>query len=108
MKQFLEDRDKKSISNIKFNPQEIERTKFRLAEKKLPNFNYSRSLKYDPWEALKFRKSAWNNKKYNLDTPFDILQEALIEDRISKGFRLDQVRARVEGKMKLALVSTKH
>ena len=81
MKRFLAARYQQSISNIVFTPQEIERQKYKHAKRRLPNFSFSRSLNFDPWEATQFRKNFLNGKKYNLDTPLFVLKEALMKDR---------------------------
>ena len=55
----------------------------------LPSYSESRSLKYDPWESFKAIQRAWNNEKYTVDTPLTVLRDALIEERVKKGYVFD-------------------
>ena len=90
-----------------FTPQEIERQKDKHAKRRLPNFSFSRSLNFDPWEAIQYRKNFLNGKKYNLDTPLFVLKEALMKDRQRKGFNPKFVQPKVEAKIQLAMNDTK-
>ena len=65
-------------------------------------------MNYDVGEALKFRKSAWNNKKYNLDTPIYILEDALMEDRLKKDLNEEFGIQKVTKKFELAKKDRRH
>ena len=96
IKKFNEKRYQESISNLKkFSPQDIESRKYHKAHK-LPSFKESNSLAHDPWESYKAIKRAWNNEKYSENTPLYMLKEALLDERVRRGFYRETEKPKVE------------
>ena len=57
---------------------------------------------------MKFRKDTLNHKKYNIDTPINILKEALLEDKLRKGNKKEHITNLIEQKIELAKEDKNH
>ena len=71
----------------------------------MPNYKESWSLQYNAKETEKYFKTERARKaqkKYSLETPLNIIRDALIEDRMPTSINKTQVIAVVEKAIKLA------